>query len=41
VLLDVLTNGPKWADWSQNALAVARDTGHLVINPLVYAEVST
>jgi predicted nucleic acid-binding protein len=41
VLLDVLTKDPKWADWSQSALAVARDVGQLVINPLIYAEVST
>jgi hypothetical protein len=41
VLLDVLTDDPKWADWSQTTVAAARDTGQLVINPLIYAEVST
>lgn len=41
VLLDVLTDDPDWADWSAAALARARDTGRLVINPIVYAEVST
>ncbi|MFC8847540.1 MULTISPECIES: type II toxin-antitoxin system VapC family toxin [unclassified Micromonospora] len=40
VLLDIFTEDPKWADWSGEALAVARDAGLLVINPLVYAEVS-
>jgi predicted nucleic acid-binding protein len=41
VLLDVLTDDTRWADWSQAALAAARDAGQLVINALVYAEVST
>jgi hypothetical protein len=41
VLLDVLTDDPTWGAWSQSALIQARDTGRLVINPLVYAEVST
>jgi hypothetical protein len=35
VLLDVLTDDPKWADRSQTALAAARDTGQLVINLLM------
>ncbi|MFD6716942.1 type II toxin-antitoxin system VapC family toxin [Micromonospora chalcea] len=40
VLLDIFTDDPKWADWSSEALAAARDAGLLVINPIVYAEVS-
>lgn len=40
VLLDVLTDDPKWADWSEDAIAEARDTGELAINPIIYAEVS-
>ena len=40
VLLDVFTEDPHWADWSAEALASARDEGVLVINPIVYAEVS-
>jgi len=36
-----LTDDPTWGTWSQSALVQARDTGRLVINPLVYAEVST
>jgi len=41
VVLDVLTADPLWGTWSQTELARARDGGRLVINPLVYAEVST
>lgn len=41
VILDVLTHDVKWSHWSETALAGARDTGNLVINPIVYAEVST
>ncbi|MER7165105.1 type II toxin-antitoxin system VapC family toxin [Micromonospora sp. NPDC000207] len=40
VLLDILTEDPKWAQWSEAALAEARDAGTIVINPIVYAEVS-
>ncbi len=40
VMLDVLTDDPSWAQWSAHAVAVARDAGRLVINPIVYAEVS-
>jgi predicted nucleic acid-binding protein len=41
VLLDILTNDPTWAEWSEHVLAQARDEGPLVISPIVYAEVST
>jgi predicted nucleic acid-binding protein len=41
VILDIVTEDPAWADWSETALAQARDNGLLVINPVVYAEVST
>jgi predicted nucleic acid-binding protein len=40
VILDIVTEDPAWADWSEAALAQARDDGLLVINPIVYAEVS-
>ena len=40
VLLDVLTEDPRWSEWSGVALAAARDAGILVINPIIYAEVS-
>ena len=40
VLLDILTSDHRWADGSVDALATAAEHGPLVINPLVYAEVS-
>jgi predicted nucleic acid-binding protein len=40
VLLDLFTDDPRWSEWSGEALAAARDAGLLVINPIVYAEVS-
>ncbi len=40
VLLDILTDDRTWAPWSSQALADAADRGRLVINPIVYAEVS-
>lgn len=41
VLLDVFTDDPVWGDWSEDAIAGARDEGTLAINPIIYAEVST
>jgi len=40
VLLDVITGDEQWADWSAREIALAMDTGRVVINPLIYAEVS-
>lgn len=40
VLLDVLTEDPEWYDWSADALSVEGDRSVLVINPIIYAEVS-
>jgi predicted nucleic acid-binding protein len=40
VLLDIATSDPEWAAWSEAALSNAANSGSLVINPLVYAEVS-
>jgi predicted nucleic acid-binding protein len=40
VLLDVLTTDRMWADWSTAALAEAAASGPVVINLIVYAEVS-
>jgi predicted nucleic acid-binding protein len=40
VLLDILTEDERWIAWSSDALAAAADEGALVINPIVYAEVS-
>ena len=40
VLLDVITGDQRWADWSAGQIATAMDTGRVVINPLIYAEIS-
>ena len=40
VLLDIATNDPEWGDWSAHALAEAVEHAPLVINPIIYAEVS-
>jgi predicted nucleic acid-binding protein len=40
VLLDVATNDPTWGRWSAEALERTADETILVINPMVYAEVS-
>ena len=40
VLLDVLTSDPEWEPWSARAIASAADTSGLVINSIIYAEVS-
>ena len=41
VLLDVVTDGEVWADWSQAQLERAALKGPLIINDVVYAEIST
>jgi predicted nucleic acid-binding protein len=41
VLLDVVTDGQMWADWSQTQLERAALRGPLVINNVIYAEIST
>ncbi len=41
VLLDVMTEDLQWFDWSSHALARCAEASILVINPVVYAEVST
>ena len=40
VLLDVLGEDPQWFEWSSHALARCADASVLVINPVIYAEVS-
>lgn len=40
VILDVLKPDSKWKAWSEEALVKLADTSILVINPIVYAEVS-
>ena len=40
ILLDLLTNDPRWAAWSIQQLDAAALKGPLMINPVVYAELS-
>jgi len=40
VLLDILTEDRTWFEWSSGALARSAEQGPLVVNPLIYAEVS-
>jgi hypothetical protein len=40
VLLDVITEDERWYGWSAAALRTTADESPLVINPIVYAEVS-
>lgn len=41
VLIDVLSGDPTWAEWSGDALRSVGAAGPLVINEVIYAEVST
>ncbi|MBU2510690.1 PIN domain-containing protein [bacterium] len=40
VLLDLFTNDPNWADWSEKILEQYSKTNTLYINSIVYTEVS-
>jgi hypothetical protein len=40
VLLDVMTEDVRWLAWSAEAIEHAADRHRLVINPVIYAEVS-
>jgi len=40
VLLDVMTEDARWLPWSAEAIERAADRYRLVINPIIYAEVS-
>lgn len=39
-LLDLFTDDPSWADWSQQTLERYSQTNSLFINSIIYAEVS-
>lgn len=41
VLLDIYDDGSEWQEWSVSMLATAANTAPIVINPIIYAEVST
>ncbi|HNR90326.1 MAG TPA: PIN domain-containing protein [Spirochaetota bacterium] len=40
VVLDIITDDPTWADWSQQMLARYVTSHRLYINPIIYTEVS-
>jgi predicted nucleic acid-binding protein len=40
ILLDIATEDPSWSEWSGQALAECAEFAPLVINPVIYAEVS-
>lgn len=40
VIVDVVSEDRTWSDWSAAKLAESADSGELVINPIIYAEVS-
>ena len=40
VLIDLIESNSQWGDWSENQLALGRVTEGLVINAIVYAEIS-
>ena len=41
VLLDLMTDDKRWADWSQAQLEQASSAGPLIVNNVIYAEIST
>ena len=40
VLLDVLTEDPKWFSWSSEQITQAAENGFIIINPVIYSEIS-
>jgi predicted nucleic acid-binding protein len=40
VLLDVATGDPNWSEWSRSALSQCAEHATLIVNPIIYAEVS-
>ena len=40
VSLDVVTEDPQWFEWSAQMLTNYAEQGNLVINPIIYAEIS-
>jgi predicted nucleic acid-binding protein len=41
VILDILTEDPQWFEWSSQRLREYANQGELVINPIIYAELSS
>ena len=40
VLIDIVTDDPKWYNWSSSMLAKFLDEDIVIINPIIYAEIS-
>ena len=40
VLLDILSKDPRWYAWSSETIEEAANNGPVIINPVIYAEVS-
>ncbi len=40
ILLDLFDTGSEWFSWSRDALRIAAERSNLVINPVIYAEIS-
>jgi len=40
VFLDVFSKDSRWFEWSSNALADAADAGSIVLNSVIYSEIS-
>ena len=40
VIIDIFTEDPQWWSWSSRALRDAATEGRLVVNPIVYGEIS-
>ncbi|MBV8115141.1 MAG: type II toxin-antitoxin system VapC family toxin [Silvibacterium sp.] len=40
VLLDIASKDPQWGNWSRQSLAACAEHSTLIINPIIYAEVS-
>jgi len=40
IILDVVENDPDWCEWSLSVLEQYGESNQLVINPMIYAEVS-
>lgn len=40
VLIDLFTDNPSWADWSQTTLEKYSSVHRMLINPIIYSEIS-
>jgi len=40
VLIDIATSDPKWKAWSSEQIRIATQSGKILINPIIYAELA-